>query len=81
MAWLRRCKLFGGVGDAFSHADTGPYAGAPRNPNLSPDDGSRAYSVVRYTTDQRQWEADAWQWHSHMPSAERRREAARRNVL
>ncbi len=52
MAWLRRrFRIFGGVADAFSHADTGPYAGAPRNPDLRIGD-ERSYSTVRYSTQQ-----------------------------
>ncbi|MET7421557.1 hypothetical protein [Dactylosporangium sp. NPDC005555] len=50
MAWLRRrFRIFGGVAGAVSHADTGPYAGAPRNPTLRVGD-EKAYSTVRYTT-------------------------------
>jgi predicted RNA-binding Zn-ribbon protein involved in translation (DUF1610 family) len=50
MSWLRRrFRIFGGVAGAVSYADTGPYAGAPRDPNLRVDD-ERQYSTVRYTT-------------------------------
>ncbi|WP_327011119.1 hypothetical protein OHA72_29900 [Dactylosporangium sp. NBC_01737] len=50
MAWLRRrFRIFGGVAGAVSHADTGPYAGAPRDPDLRVGD-EKAYSTVRYTT-------------------------------
>jgi hypothetical protein len=50
MAWLRRrFRVFGGVAGAVSHADLGPYAGAPRNPSLRIGD-EKAYSTVRYTT-------------------------------
>jgi hypothetical protein len=42
LAWFRR------FADAVSHAETGPYSGAPRNPTLNIDD--RTYSTVRYTT-------------------------------
>jgi hypothetical protein len=50
MSWLRRrFRIFGGVAGAVSYADTGPWAGAPRNPNLRVDD-ERTYSAVRYTT-------------------------------
>lgn len=45
----RRFRILGGVAGAVSFADTGPYAGAPRNPNLRVDD-ERTYSTVRYTT-------------------------------
>ncbi|SCL26753.1 hypothetical protein GA0074692_2226 [Micromonospora pallida] len=53
MAWLRRrFRVLGGVAGAVSHADTGPYAGAPRNPDLRVDNGDRSYATVRYTTGQ-----------------------------
>ena len=52
MAWLRRrFRVLGGVAGAFSYAETGPYAGAPRNPKTRVDD-EQLYSMVRYTTDQ-----------------------------
>ena len=52
MAWLRRrFRIMGPVAGAFSHAETGPYAGAPRDPNLRVDD-EKTYSAVRYTTNQ-----------------------------
>ncbi|MBW6437458.1 hypothetical protein KZ829_27370 [Actinoplanes hulinensis] len=35
--------------DAVSHADTGPYAGVPRNPELRVGD-EQGYSTVRYAT-------------------------------
>ncbi|MEJ3748991.1 hypothetical protein WEI85_37705 [Actinomycetes bacterium KLBMP 9797] len=50
MAWLRRLPVLRGIGGAVSHADTGPYAGAPRDPDLRVDDGAHEYSVVRYAT-------------------------------
>jgi hypothetical protein len=51
MGWLRRrFRFLGGVSGAVSHADTGPYAGAPRDPGLRVDDG-KTYSTVRYTTE------------------------------
>lgn len=51
MAWFRRrFGVLGGIAGAVSHADTGPYGGAPRDPRLRVDDG-RAYSAVRYATD------------------------------
>ncbi|GIJ52255.1 hypothetical protein Val02_91410 [Virgisporangium aliadipatigenens] len=51
MAWLRRrFRFLGGVSSAVSHADTGPYAGAPRDPSLRVDD-EKTYSTVRYTTE------------------------------
>ncbi|MEV4757708.1 hypothetical protein AB0J86_21700 [Micromonospora sp. NPDC049559] len=52
MGWLRRrFRLLGGVAGAVSHADTGPYAGAPRNPRLGTGD-EKTYSTVRYSTNQ-----------------------------
>jgi hypothetical protein len=51
MRWLRRrFRGIAPVGDAFSWADTGPYAGAPRNPRLRADEGAKKYSTVRYAT-------------------------------
>ncbi|WP_018788726.1 hypothetical protein [Micromonospora sp. CNB394] len=53
MGWFRRhFKAFGGIASAVSHADTGPYAGAPRNPKLKIDDDDKAYATVRYTTNE-----------------------------
>jgi hypothetical protein len=50
LSWIRRHLGFlGGVGGAVSHADTGPYAGAPRDPHLRVD-GERTYSTVHYAT-------------------------------
>ena len=43
-------RLFRWVANAVSHADTGPFAGAPRNPTLRVDD-ENTYSTVRYSTD------------------------------
>jgi hypothetical protein len=49
LTWLRsRLGVFGGIAGAVSHADLGPYAGAPRNPSLRIDE--ERYSTVRYTT-------------------------------
>jgi hypothetical protein len=81
LAWLRRCLPFlRPVGDAFSFADTGPYAGAPRDPELDPQRGAKAYSTVRHatspTTTARTWVAE-----SRMPSVRRARATARRNVV
>ena len=51
MGWLRRhFRLFGGVAGAVSHAETGPFGGAPRNPRPRPTE-NKGYAVVRYTTD------------------------------
>lgn len=52
MSWFRR--RFGfmhGIAGAVSHADTGPYAGAPRNPDLRVDD-EKTYSTISYATNQ-----------------------------
>jgi hypothetical protein len=38
------------IAGAVSHAETGPYAGAPRNPNLRVGEED-TYSTVRYSTD------------------------------
>ena len=38
------------LANAVSHADTGPYAGAPRNPSLRVGEED-TYSAVRYSTD------------------------------
>lgn len=45
----RRFRILGGIAGAMSYADTGPYAGAPRDPNLRVGD-EQNYSTVRYTT-------------------------------
>jgi hypothetical protein len=42
---LARVGLGGTLGEAVSMADTGPFAGAPRNPKLKPE--SKDYSTVR----------------------------------
>jgi hypothetical protein len=52
VGWLRRrLSRMRWLGDAFSHAETGPYAGAPRNPRPRVED-DKAYATIRYTTDQ-----------------------------
>jgi hypothetical protein len=43
-------RLFRWVASAVSRADTGPFSGAPRDPNLRVGDED-AYSTVRYSTD------------------------------
>ena len=48
----RRFGTLGGLGNAVSNAETGPFGGAPRNPDLRVDAGDKAYATVRYTTDQ-----------------------------
>jgi hypothetical protein len=47
----RRFRFFGFVGGAVSHAEMGPYAGAPRNPNLRVGADDAGYATVRYSTD------------------------------
>jgi RNase P subunit RPR2 len=42
----RRLRGMSRLADAISHAELGPFAGAPRNPKLKI--GGRAYAVVRY---------------------------------
>jgi len=46
----RRMRGFGRFGEAISHADLGPFGGAPRNPRLKL--GGREYSYVRYVQHQ-----------------------------
>ncbi|GIE95317.1 hypothetical protein Ari01nite_27820 [Paractinoplanes rishiriensis] len=43
LRWLRA------LGGAFSHADLGPFAGAPRNPDLRIGD-EKSYSTIHYAT-------------------------------
>lgn len=50
MRLRERFRILGGISGAVSHADTGPYAGAPRDPDLRID-GEKSYSTVRYTTE------------------------------
>ena len=49
MAWLRRLPILRRLAGAVPHADLGPYAGAPREPDLRVD-GADGYSLVRYAT-------------------------------
>jgi hypothetical protein len=49
-SFARRFRLMHVVGGAVSRAEMGPYAGAPRNPELRID-GNKGYSAVRYTTE------------------------------
>ena len=42
----RRLRGMSRLADAMSHAELGPFAGAPRNPRLKI--GGKAYAVVRY---------------------------------
>jgi hypothetical protein len=44
----RRLRRFGVFADAMSHAELGPFGGAPRKPQLKID--NRGYSTVRYAT-------------------------------
>ncbi|MEU7908773.1 hypothetical protein [Actinoplanes sp. NPDC049118] len=78
----RRFRFLGGVADAVSHAEMGPYAGAPRNPELRVGD-EKSYSTVRYTTHQVAVSAaDEEQWlRSPMPAIAKARERARRTVV
>ncbi|GAA1765962.1 hypothetical protein [Luedemannella helvata] len=43
----RRLARFGLLGEAVSHAELGPFAGAPRNPQLRRT--GKSYAVIRYT--------------------------------
>ena len=50
MAWLRRrFPTLGRVAGAVSLADTGPYAGAPRDPQLRVDN-EKTFSTIRQAT-------------------------------
>ncbi|MBM2622408.1 hypothetical protein JIG36_43590 [Actinoplanes sp. LDG1-06] len=81
MRWLRRrFRALGGVADAVSHADTGPYAGAPRNPELRVGD-EKSYSTVIYTADRATTQAGSWLDESQMPAARQARRRARRHVV
>lgn len=67
MQWLRRrFKRLGGVAGAVSYADTGPYAGAPRNPELRVGDEKTYSTVIHMAT------RDAWLPPSTLPVRERR---------
>jgi hypothetical protein len=44
----KRMRMAGGFADAVSHAELGPFGGAPRRPQLKIE-GAK-YSTVRYTT-------------------------------
>lgn len=44
----RRLRGMGGLANAMSHAELGPFGGAPRNPQLTV--GGRKYSTIRYAT-------------------------------
>jgi hypothetical protein len=44
----RRVRLLGGLADAMSNAELGPFGGTPRQPRLKI--GGKTYAVVRYTT-------------------------------
>ena len=50
MGWFRRrLRFLGGVANAVSHAETGPYAGAPRDPELRIGD-EKSYSTIEHQT-------------------------------
>jgi hypothetical protein len=77
----RRFRFLGGVADAVSHAEMGPYAGAPRNPELRVGD-EKTYSTVQYTTQVSVASADEDQWlRSPMPAIAKARRAARKTVV
>ena len=46
-----RFRGLAAISGAVSNAEMGPYGGAPRNPKLKTDEGNKAYSMVRYTTE------------------------------
>ncbi|MBL7261920.1 hypothetical protein [Paractinoplanes lichenicola] len=80
MGWLRRrFRLLGGVAGAVSYADTGPYAGAPRNPELRVGD-EKGYSTIEYVAEEAVV-SGAWIEESQMSAAIRARERARRHVV
>ncbi|WP_127504393.1 hypothetical protein [Actinoplanes solisilvae] len=65
--WLRRrFKRLGGVAGAVSYADTGPYAGAPRNPELRVGDEKTYSTVIHVVT------RDAWLPPSTVPVRQKR---------
>jgi hypothetical protein len=78
----RRFRFLGGVADAVSHAEMGPYAGAPRNPELRVGD-EKSYSTVLHTTQQvTVAAADEDRWlGSPMPAIAKARRAARKTVV
>jgi hypothetical protein len=118
----RRARLLGGLADAMSNAELGPFGGAPRRPALRI--GRKDYSVVRYADHHlsytviqvdpvvcrrcgalmaerhlvsrlsdgirttvgavrmcRNCQAEAWLFHSHMPTTRRARARGRKVVL
>ncbi|MEU4222504.1 hypothetical protein [Actinoplanes sp. NPDC026623] len=77
----RRFRFLGGVADAVSQAEMGPYAGAPRNPELRVGD-EKSYSTVQYTSVQVTAAADEDRWlRSPMPAIAKARAAARKTVV
>jgi hypothetical protein len=44
----KRFRMAGGLANAMSNAELGPFGGAPRNPQLKI--GGRKYSTIRYAT-------------------------------
>lgn len=44
----KRFRMAGGLANAVSNAELGPFGGAPRNPQLTI--GGRRYSTIRYAT-------------------------------
>lgn len=81
MGWFRRrMRFLGGVANAVSHAETGPYAGAPRDPELRIGD-EKSYSTIEHQTTHVTVAADAWRSESQMPAARRARAAARKHVV
>ncbi|MCO8277002.1 hypothetical protein M1L60_41135 [Actinoplanes sp. TRM 88003] len=67
----RRFRVLGGAASAVSYADTGPYAGAPRNPGLRIGD-EKSYSTIVHTETR-----DAWL----PPSPERAEDRRRGNAV
>ncbi|GID92998.1 hypothetical protein Adi01nite_24100 [Amorphoplanes digitatis] len=79
----RRFGFLGGVAGAVSHAEMGPYRGAPRDPELRVGD-EKSYSTLLPTSRQEIVVAavDDEQWlRSPMPAIAKARERARRSVV
>jgi hypothetical protein len=75
----RRLRFLGGIANAVSHGDAGPYAGAPRDPDLRVGD-EKSWSTVRYTSHRGVAYEQTIQ-ESNMPSIKRARERARRHIV
>ncbi|AGZ41825.1 hypothetical protein [Actinoplanes friuliensis] len=72
--------LGGGMGSAVSHADMGPYAGAPRDPELRIGD-EKSYSTIMPTHQVTVVATADDRWQSPMPAIAKAREASRKTVI